>query len=41
MFISDADYADAIGAPLPAPSISNLPTEISEDRKDKARNQAP
>jgi hypothetical protein len=25
--LSDQDYADAIGAPLPAPNISNLPIE--------------
>jgi hypothetical protein len=34
MSISDADYADAIGAPLPASNISFLPIDVSADRDD-------
>lgn len=34
--ISDADYAAAIGAPLPAPNISFLPIEVPDGASDDA-----
>jgi hypothetical protein len=36
LFISDADYANLIGAPLTAPNISFLPIEASDNADDGA-----
>ena len=36
MFISDTDYANLIGAPLPAPNISFLPIEAPDNAGDGA-----